>query len=153
MKCTSLLFALVVVTSPVASIAQTASGSEASFGTLPAAYIYVSNVAGISYEITGYSVDASGRLTSIPGSPFPGSVQYMAVNGKWLFGADSFTYIRSFSIASNGALQEVSSINATSYNPYDSGGPENVFLDHTVGIDIAVIQRRTLRRFHQQKPE
>jgi hypothetical protein len=55
----------------------------------------------------------------------------MAVNGKWLFGADNFTYIRSFSIASNGALQEVSSINATSYNPYDSGGPENVFLDHS----------------------
>lgn len=131
MKCPSLLFALIVVTLPLASIAQTASGSDAEPGTVPVAYVYVSNVAGISYEITGFRADASGRLTSIPGSPFPGSVQYMAVNGKWLFGADNFTYIRSFSIASNGALQEVSSINATSYNPYDSGGPENVFLDHS----------------------
>jgi hypothetical protein len=55
----------------------------------------------------------------------------MALNGKWLFGTDNFTYIRSFSIASSGALQEVSSIDASTYNPYGSGGPENVTLDHT----------------------
>src|SRR5258708_2335522 len=131
MKCTSLLFVLMIVSLSLTGAAQTTSGSNAPASSSPVAYLYVSNVSGTTYEITGYSVDASGTLTSIPGSPFPSSVQYMAVNGKWLFGADDFTYIRSLSIASNGALQEVSSINASSYNQSGSGGPENVFLDHT----------------------
>lgn len=59
----------------------------------------------------------------------------MALNDAWLFGiqnvSESVTNINSFSIASNGALQQVSQINATSYNPYDSGGPTSLFLDHT----------------------
>jgi hypothetical protein len=109
----------------------TASGSELQAGTSPVAYVYVSNTAGTSYEITGYSANTSGQLTPIPGTPFPSSVQYMALNGKWLFGEDNLTYIRSLSIASNGALHEVSSINASSYNSSGRGGPENVFLDHT----------------------
>lgn len=100
--------------------------------TSPVAYVYVSSSPTTSkYQINGYSASSTGRLTPIAGSPFPGAVQWMAVNGKWLFGADDFMYLTSFSIASSGALQQVSTINASSYNPYNTGGPENVFLDHT----------------------
>jgi len=42
-----------------------------------------------------------------------------------------YTNIDSFTIGSNGALQQVSTINASQYNPYNSGGPGNLFLDHT----------------------
>ncbi len=98
----------------------------------PVAYVYVSNSpSGGTSQISGYSADSTGKLTPIVGSPFPGSVQWMAVNGAWLFGTDNYTNIDSFSIGSNGALQQVSTINATQYNPYDSGGPGSVFLDHT----------------------
>jgi len=97
-----------------------------------AAYVYVStNPGGNTYQINGYSASSTGMLTEIPGSPFStNGVSYMALNSKWLFG-DNGTYIYSFSIASNGALKEVSSINAAEYNSSGTGGPEQLFLDHT----------------------
>ncbi len=108
----------------------TAQGSSS-----PVAYVYVSNNPNGVGAINGYSADSTGRLTPIVGSPFPGSVSWMAVNGAWLFGvqgvSENVDYIDSFSIAPNGALQQVSQINAASYNPYNSGGPVNLFLDHT----------------------
>jgi hypothetical protein len=112
---------------------QPSTGSSSSqSGSSVAAYVYVSSSPSTgNYEINGYSADSTGTLTPIAGSPFPGSVQYMAVNGAWLFGADNYTSIDSFSIGSNGALQQVSTINATQYNPYNSGGPGNIFLDHS----------------------
>jgi 6-phosphogluconolactonase (cycloisomerase 2 family) len=97
----------------------------------PVAYVYVSNNPNGVGAINGYSVDSTGRLTPIIGSPFPASVSWMAVNGAWLFGTENYTYIDSFSIAPNGALQQVSQINASRYNVYATGGPANVFLDHT----------------------
>lgn len=108
------------------------NSSEPRSGSSVVAYIYVSSSPSSgSSQINGYSADSTGRLTPIAGSPFPGSVQYLALNGKWLFGEDNYTNIDSFSIGSNGALQQVSIINASQYNPYNSGGPGNLFLDHT----------------------
>lgn len=104
---------------------------QASSSSSPSAYVYVSNSPNGTSQINGYSAAANGTLTPIVGSPFPGSVQWMALNGKWLFGADDYTNIISFSIAEDGALQQVSQINAAQYNPYGTGGPDNVFLDHT----------------------
>lgn len=99
--------------------------------TSPVAYVYVSSPSSTSYGlINAYSANSSGQLTPVSGSPFPAYVSYMALNGAWLFGTDG-TYIYSFSIASDGALSQTSSINATSYNPYQSGGPGTLFLDHT----------------------
>ncbi len=133
MKLTPKLFAVIsAFTVGTLAFAQQPSTNSSQPGSSIVAYIYVSSsISSTSSQINGYSADATGRLTPIAGSPFPGSVQYMALNGAWLFGADAYTNIDSFSIASNGALQQVSTINASQYNPYNSGGPENLFLDHT----------------------
>ena len=115
---------LVMLTiSPFAQVADLQPGSS------PVAYVYVSSPNPPSYGlIYAYSASSTGQLTLV--STAPSSASYMALNGAWLFGTDG-TYIYSFSIAANGALSQISSINATSYNPYDSGGPGNLFLDHT----------------------
>lgn len=97
--------------------------------TSPVAYVYVSSPNPNTYGlIHAYSASSSGQLTLV--GAFPSYASYMALNGAWLFGTDG-TNIYSFSIASTGALSQTSSINATSYNPYQSGGPGNLFLDHT----------------------
>lgn len=124
---TSLLVCLVAAITSLALV----SNASAQNSSSTVAYVYVSNNPNGVGAINGYSADPTGKLTAIAGSPYPASVSYMAVNGAWLFGTDNFTYIDSFSIATNGALQQVSQINASQYNQYATGGPENVFLDHT----------------------
>ncbi len=95
------------------------------------AYVYVSSSpTSSSNKINAYSAASDGTLTAITGSPFSANVQPMALNGKYLFGSNG-TYIYSYSIASNGGLKYISEFNATQKNPYDSGGPGNLFLDHT----------------------
>jgi hypothetical protein len=97
--------------------------------TTPAAYVYVSSSTD-HVQINAYLAAADGKLTPVAGSPFAENGAYMAVGGKWLFSTDTIN-IYSFSIASNGALTQVSSINAQGYNGYTDGGPVNLFLDHT----------------------
>jgi hypothetical protein len=97
----------------------------------PVAFVYVSSVpTSGSSQINAFAAASDGKLTDVPGSPFPASVQAMAVNGRWLFGADGID-IYSFAIASDGALKEMSSINAQQYNGYNNGGPVKLFFDHT----------------------
>lgn len=108
---------------------QTASSSTAA--TAPVAYVYISAGSGSSaYKINQFSASSSGALSDIAPAISTNGVSFMAVNGKWLFGANG-TDIYSFSIASNGSLKQVSSIDAAHYNAGDTGGPENLFLDHT----------------------
>ena len=79
-------------------------------------------------KINAYWAAANGALTPIAGSPFPYDVNYMAVNGAWLFGvANVDTDINSFSIASNGALTFKDTYKVT--NP--GTGVISVYLDHT----------------------
>lgn len=120
----------------VPSFAQVSSNSAASSkSSSPAAYVYVSSSpSGDSNQINAYTAASNGTLTPVAGSPFNlGSekIAAMAVTGKYLFGAADNKDIYSFSIASDGALQQLSVINASSYNPGDSGGPSYLFLDHT----------------------
>ncbi|MBV9340621.1 MAG: hypothetical protein JO159_06995 [Acidobacteria bacterium] len=83
--------------------------------------------------IHGYAAASDGSLTSIPGSPFPYSVDAIALNGGWLFGAEAGTgsssgqLINSFSIAKNGAL----TLKHQTYVKDSGGGVINLFLDHT----------------------
>jgi 6-phosphogluconolactonase (cycloisomerase 2 family) len=99
----------------------------------PIASVYVSSSPGNNiYEINAFAADSKGELTPVPGSPFPTptNVRSMAVNGKYLFGTD-LVNIYSFSIANDGGLQQVASINAQLFNGGTYGGPFALFLDHT----------------------
>lgn len=126
---------LIAVLCAAVSLAQVSStpieaSVHAPTGPSPIAFVYVSNSLGANnYEINAFAVAANGKLTPVTGSPFAAHVQNMAVNGKYLFGTDG-VYIYSFSIASDGALQETASINAQQLNG-GCGGPLALFLDHT----------------------
>src|SRR5882724_9328658 len=100
------LLCLVVISLSLPAFPQIASQAVTS---PPIAYVYVANTAN---QIVGYSASSTGKLTSIPGSPFKGAGgASMAVNGKYLFG-EGTANIYSYLIASNGALKQVASFNA-----------------------------------------
>lgn len=113
-------------------LAQTASAQT---GTSPSAYVYLINGASNNTsELDGYRADSTGALTRLPGSPFWTStsptVGGMALTAHWLFATDG-TSIYSFSIASNGALKKVSSVNAEQHSECHCGSIGSLFLDHT----------------------
>lgn len=99
----------------------------------PAAYVYLSaTAAGGSNQVWAYSSSAAGKLTAIPGSPFSASVVSMAVTGSYLFGINTNgTDVDSFSIASNGSLKQVASIDAESYAGGGCNGLGPLILDRT----------------------
>src|SRR5580692_5579843 len=110
-----------------AAVAFAQSGPASS----PVAFVYVSSAVGDNnYEISAFAAGPNGKLTRVSGSPFSADVQNMAVNGKYLFGTNGIE-IYSFSIASDGALKQVASINAQQFNQPVAGGPGALFLDHT----------------------
>ncbi len=132
-KCSAALYAIASAMSAGAQNSSIQTQGAAS-GTI-AAYVYVSTSpsSGVS-QINAYSASSNGKLAAVAGSPFnfgSENLTQMAVNSKFLFASSNFTDIYSISIASNGALQQVSQIDASTYNPYQSGGPAEVFLDHT----------------------
>ena len=75
--------------------------------------------------MNGYAAAANGALTTIPGTPFSTPAGNIALNGAWLFGTDGYN-IYSFSIASNGSLKQVDSLQVET-----GGGLGNLFLDHS----------------------
>ena len=103
--------------------------------TTPSAYVYVvSKLSNNTSELDGYSADSNGALTRLAGSPFWTSSSLYATGlantSHWLFASDG-VYIYSFSIASNGTLKKVSSINAQQYTGTNYIEVESLFLDHT----------------------
>jgi hypothetical protein len=106
------LFVCLTATLTGTALAQTTDQPESSKTSAPVAFVYVSSPSGID----AFAASSTGRLTPVPGSPFPGAVNSMSVNKKYLFGAGvNGTNIYSFSIGSNGALKQVSEINAQKY--------------------------------------
>lgn len=100
----------------------------------PVAYVYVSHsVSSTSLVVNGYAAASNGSLNAIPGSPFPHSIDSIALNGGWLFGAEAGTgsgsgqVIDSLSIASNGVL----TLKHQTYVNDSGGGIIHLFLDHT----------------------
>lgn len=124
--CVGLLAGLALLCRPAAAQA-----------TDPVAIVYVSQTASPSQAnspnvVNAYSADSSGRLTPISGSPFPADVQFMAVNGRFLFGSSTNQQdIDTFRMAPNGALTQVDSFNAQMYTPGACGQPQDLVLDHT----------------------
>jgi hypothetical protein len=96
------------------STAQTSESTAASSSS-PVARVYVSRPT----HVDAFDVSSSGKLTPVPGSPFAGiSVYHMSVTNKFLFGAsDDNEHIITYAMDSNGALKEVSSVDARSYSP------------------------------------
>jgi hypothetical protein len=91
---------------------QGVANSAAPQAAVASAFVYVlSNPNGNNFAINVFSTDSTGQLTPVPGSPFAANVSAIAANRNYLFGTDG-TNIYSFSIAANGALTQVSSINA-----------------------------------------
>lgn len=132
------IFSFLVVTaaSSVLAFAQVPSSptdadTKVPAGTAPVAFVYVSsNPTGSTFEINAYAAAADGKLTPVPGSPFASAVTYLAVNGKYLFGTNGIS-IDTFSVAANGALSLLASIDAQQLNQDSCGGPNSIFLDHT----------------------
>lgn len=98
-------------------------------GAAAAAFVYVaSNFSSSNFDINAFSADSNGQLRPIPGSPFAANVKAMAANRNYLFGTDG-SNIDSFSIGSDGALTQVSSVNAVQLTP--GGLINDLFLDQT----------------------
>jgi hypothetical protein len=131
MKTTSKFAALVLVAVSPAAFAQQEPSQVAHEQNVPVAYVYVSsNPSGNKPQINAYSADVKGRLKALPGSPIAEKGTTLAVGEKWLFSSDTIN-IYSFSIAPDGAIKPVSSINAQAFNGYADGGPISLFLDRT----------------------
>jgi len=116
--------------------AQAQGDATSAASTSPSAYVYLINATSTkTTELDGYSADSNGSLTLLPGSPFwVFKSQYtggIAHTAHWLFASDG-TFIYSFSIAANGSLKEVSSVNAEQYAECPGcGSITALFLDHT----------------------
>jgi len=126
----SLTFAGTVPALSQVSLSQTEANWTTRPGNSPVSFVYVSAAQESGFQVFAYSVAANGALTAVPGSPFPANANYLAGNGKYLFGTNG-VQIDSYAIGSDGALAQVASIDAQSLNDYDCGGPENLFLDRT----------------------
>ena len=121
--------ALVAQTSPL----RTAATSTA----LPVARIYVTHynllTAPNTPEIVAYDADSSGRLTPVPGGPWPGIVD--GTTGTYLFANDfNQQNVMSYEVDSTGALRKVANYNLTNRAPAGCENREafqDFTLDHT----------------------
>ncbi len=105
----------------------------------PVATIYVASnygYPGHANRIVGYAADVSGKLTEVPGSPFPNSnVSSMAVNGKYLFASSNAneggSNIYSYLLGDNGSLKLVDTANVEKFPDSTCAQPGALLLDHT----------------------
>ena len=133
----AVIFASTILASAQINSSSTKTNSTVAAASTPAAFVYVSStVANTNSQnhVNGYAAAADGSLTPIPGSPFPASLNYLAVTGRWLFGVlqsgsptDNGQVIDSYSIAPNGALTFKDKANAVE----SGGGIISIYLDHT----------------------
>ncbi len=129
----SVKFAVCLIATLCAGLAFTQLASAQA--TSPNAYVYVvSNPSTNHFELDGYRADSTGALTPLAGSPFwktSKTLMTLANTGHFLFVGDG-NFIYSFSIASNGALKQVSSVDAGKHYGIPGGIATNpLVLDHT----------------------
>lgn len=123
---TCISFALCAAAILPAASAQTSDDSVDNSSS-PVAYVYVSRPT----HVDGFAASSSGKLTAISGSPWANiSVSHMSVTKKFLFGAgDDDQTLYSFSIGSNGAIKQVATLDAQSYNSSNCGGMGPIAID------------------------
>jgi hypothetical protein len=129
--CTGSANCSVTLDASVSITANFSNDSGSGGGAESATFVYVaSSKSANNNEIAAYQADSNGRLTPVTGSPFPVNAAYMAASGNYLFTTDG-TNIDSYSVASDGALTESSSMNANESNPNHCGSPLSLFTDRT----------------------
>jgi hypothetical protein len=107
----------IAILAVVATLAQLVTAQSTRTSTTvsdPVAYVYVTRPT----HLDAFAASSSGRLTPVKGSPFPNiSLYHLSVNKKFLFGgSDDRVHILTYSIAANGSVKPVSSINALMYS-------------------------------------
>jgi len=97
----------------LAQPAKTQTAASTATTTGPVAYVYVTRPT----HLDAFAVSSTGKLTPVPGSPYSGIALYhLSVTKRFLFGgSDDHIHINSYSIASNGAVKQVSSVNSLNY--------------------------------------
>jgi 6-phosphogluconolactonase (cycloisomerase 2 family) len=112
-----------------AQVTSSLTDTSSQAASSPVAYVYVSSVTSSGKsQIDAYAAASNGSLTSVPGSPFRDNVNYLALNGAWLFAVDNtFVNINSYSIAANGSLTFKDTYNVSSPGP----GVISLYLDHS----------------------
>ncbi|MGC2251704.1 MAG: Ig-like domain-containing protein [Acidobacteriaceae bacterium] len=121
----------------VAALTTCFAQSPATTSPSQAAYVYV----GTSKGVYLYDASTSGALTAVSGSPFSVTGNAVGSNGTYFVTLDP-SYVHSYSVASNGAIQgQVSQIDTQTYfsEPNSGcGGTAGAEFDHT-GQDIYVL--------------
>jgi hypothetical protein len=99
-SCLTLLF-------PGLAFSQAAPDESDKAAVAPVAYVYVSQSPGPGpNQVLGFAAAADGRLTPIEGSPFEAEVNFIAGNGKYLFGSTTDElYLNTYTIEPDGALR------------------------------------------------
>jgi hypothetical protein len=101
----------------------------------PSAWVYVSHGTGPAVsEIRGWTAGPGGKLTPLPGSPYPAKLDPIASNGKYLFGGTSAGngMMETWRMQSNGSLTYAATVDAASRVPCGTpSGADYLFLDHT----------------------
>jgi hypothetical protein len=118
-----------------AALAQAVSSQPANG---PVAYVYVASTpAGSSVnEVQAFAAAPSGKLTPVPGSPFPYAVTSMAVNGLFLMAASqTASDVNAYRIESDGGLTLATTTNYTAPNSNGCGAAGHVYFDHA-GQDL-----------------
>ena len=136
------------------------AGAFAQTTTSPVAYVYVSNTINTNTgtaQVQAFAAAPNGRLTAVPGSPFPDNVTSMAVNGLYLFGSQpGSANILTYSIESDGSLRHSYTSSVQRPGQCDNAGP--IELDHTgqslYNVDIIGnnCANATYQSFAIQKP-
>jgi hypothetical protein len=103
------LISCLALLSPGPAFNQTSTQEQtnAAEATRPVAYVYVSRspVKPGPNQVLGFVAEVSGALKPIEGSPFEADVNFMAGNGKYLFGSTTDElYLNTYMIERDGAL-------------------------------------------------
>ena len=107
--------------------------SSAATPTAAQAYVYVGTTKGVYL----YNAASNGSLSLVSGSPFSITGSAVGSNGKYFVSLGT-AYLRSYPVASNGAIKgQASQINTQLYSGSECGTPKGAVLDHT-GQDVYV---------------
>ena len=119
---------------PATAFPQTDSDvSSAATATAAQAFVYVGTTKGVYL----YNAASNGSLSLVSGSPFSITGSAVGSNGKFFVSLGT-AYLRSYPVASNGAIKgQASQINTQLYSGSECGTAQDAVLDHT-GQDVYV---------------